>query len=98
MSRGEPSKGSGSQGGLAAFGIAAFAVLCCAALPILAALAGSVAIGTVLGIGAGLAAAVLLAVAVVANVRRRRACAPPGSAPDPQERDAPRASSRESMR
>jgi hypothetical protein len=59
-------------GGLAALGIAAFAVVCCAALPLLVALAGSVAIGTVLGIGAGLAAAVLLVGVISAGVRRRR--------------------------
>lgn len=59
-------------GGLAALGIAAFAVVCCAALPLLVALAGSVAIGTVLGVGAGLAAAVLLVGVVLARIRRRR--------------------------
>lgn len=68
-----PSNDSQPPGGLAALGIAAFAVICCAALPLLVALAGGVAIGTVLGIGAGLVAAALLGSVVVARARRRRA-------------------------
>jgi Flp pilus assembly protein TadB len=72
MSRGEPSKDPAAQSGLAALAVAAFAMLCCAAVPVLAALAGSLAIGVVLGVGAGLAAAVLLTVALVARMRRRR--------------------------
>ena len=82
--------------GLAALGIAAFAIVCCAALPLLAALAGSVAIGTVLGVGAGLVAAVLLVGLVVALVRRRRACEPPRATSAPHGDGAsPRARSRE---
>ena len=46
-----------AQGGLATAGVAALAVVCCAALPLVIALAGSVAIGTVLGVGVGVAAA-----------------------------------------
>jgi hypothetical protein len=72
MSKREPSKDSAARGGLAALAVAAFAVLCCAAVPVLAALAGSIAIGVVPGVGAGLAAGVLLTVAVVARLRRRR--------------------------
>jgi Flp pilus assembly protein TadB len=79
MSSGERSKDSAARGGLATLAVAAFAVLCCA-LALLAAPAGSVAIGTLLGVGAGLAAAVLLAVAVVVRVRQRQACSPRRSA------------------
>lgn len=72
MPAGEPSKRSPPQGGLAAVGVAAFAVACCASLPLLVAVAGSVAIGTVLGVGAGVVAGLLLVALVVARVRRRR--------------------------
>jgi hypothetical protein len=51
-------------------------------VPLLAALAGSVAIGVLLGVGVGLAAARVVAVE------------PRGSAADPRERDAPRAPQR----
>jgi hypothetical protein len=61
-----------SHGALAGLGIAAIAVVCCAGLPILAALAGSIAVGTVLGVGAGLAATVFLVGLAVARLRRRR--------------------------
>jgi hypothetical protein len=61
-------------------------------VPLLAALAGSVAIGVLLGVGVGLAAARVVAVA--AHVRRRRASEPCGWAADPRERDAPRAPQR----
>lgn len=43
----------GVKHGLTGAAIAAVAVACCAALPLLVALAGGVAIGTLLGIGAG---------------------------------------------
>ena len=62
---------SPSQSGLAALGIAAVAIVCCAALPLLAALAGGVALGALLGVGAGVVAAVLLVGTVVARSRKR---------------------------
>jgi Flp pilus assembly protein TadB len=73
MPPGKPSKRSPPQGGLAAVGVAAFVVACCAALPLLVAFAGSVAIAAVLGAGAGLVAGLLLVALVVARARRRRA-------------------------
>ena len=69
-----PSKGSG---GIAAAGLAAFAIVCCAGFPLLVALAGSVAIGTTLGIGAGIVAAALLSGAVILRSRRRKASPSP---------------------
>ncbi len=62
-----------NSNGIPAIGVAAFAIVCCAGLPLLAALAGSVAIGTVVGVGAGIVAAVLLAAAVSLRSRRRKA-------------------------
>jgi hypothetical protein len=65
-----PGHSGAPSGGLAALVIAVVAVFCCAAVPIVAALAGGIAIGTFLGVGAGLAAAVLLGAWAVARVRR----------------------------
>jgi len=55
---------------MAALAIAAVAVACCAAVPLLAAAVGGIAIGTFLGVGAGLAAALLLSAWAVARFRR----------------------------
>ena len=69
--------GAGERTGLAAIGLGALAIACCAGLPLLGALLSSVALGAVLGIGAGvLAAAVLIGAVVVRARARRRACAP----------------------
>lgn len=63
-------------GGLAAVGIGALAIACCAGVPLIAAVAaGSVAAGTLLGVGAGLVAAVVLAGVIVLRVRARRRAA-----------------------
>jgi len=88
--------GSSAKGGVAAFGIAAFAIVCCAGLPLLAAVAGGVALGTVLGVGAGLVAVLLLVGAVVMRARRRRACKAPSSNLHPHDAGAsPQPRSRE---
>jgi len=55
--------------GLAGIAAAALAVLCCAAGPLLIAWVGSVAVGALLGIGAGVA---VLIVAVTLLFLRRR--------------------------
>lgn len=62
-------------GGLVALGVAAVAVLCCAGLPLLVGVLGGLALGTVLGVGAGVVALVLLVTAVfVTRGRRAAAC------------------------
>lgn len=72
-------KPQGSQGtpgtGLAALGIGAFAVVCCAGLPLVAGVLGGVALGSVLGVGAGVLAVVVVIALVVLRARRQRACA-----------------------
>ncbi len=76
--------------GLAVLGIGALAIGCCAGLPLLVAFAGSVAVGTLLGVGAGILGAVaLVAVVVLRNRARRRACEPrpPRRAPLLDRRD-----------
>lgn len=77
--------GNASKTGIAAFAVAALAVACCAGLPLLAALAGSVALGALFGIGAGVIAVVALTAVVIVRVRRRRSCA---TAAAPRERRA----------
>jgi uncharacterized protein (DUF58 family) len=63
-------------------GIAALAVICCGAAPLLLALFGGLAVGAVLGLGAGLIALVTLAALALAARRRRRAeCEVPPRAP-----------------
>jgi len=63
-----------TRSGLAAVAIAAFAVICCAGFPLVAAIAGSLALGTLLGAGTGILAAVMLIALIAIRVRRRRAC------------------------
>jgi len=61
-------------GGLAAVGMAALAVVCCAGGPLLAGVLGGIALGTVLAVGAGVVAILVLVTGVVV-MRRRRAVA-----------------------
>lgn len=64
--------GSGAKGDIALIGVAALMVVCCAAVPLLLVLAGSLAIGVLAGVGAGVLALVLTGAVVV--LRRRRTC------------------------
>lgn len=66
--------GSSPRAGLAAVSLAAFAIGCCAALPLVAAFAGSIALGTVLGVGAGVVALTVMVALLVLRARRRAAC------------------------
>ncbi len=68
-----PSGTTGEKVGWAAAGIGALAVVCCAGLPLLVGLAGGLALGTVLGAGAGILAAASLTALALARARRRRA-------------------------
>lgn len=79
--------------GLAGIGAVALVVGCCAALPLIVALAGSVALGAVLGAGAGIAVLATVVGLLVLRARRRAVCEalePPsaasGSSPDPGAR------------
>ena len=72
MAGGERGGDSATRDGLAAAGVAVFAVACCAGLPLLAALAGGVALGTLLGVGVGVLAALVVGAALAARARRRR--------------------------
>jgi hypothetical protein len=77
--------------GLAGVGIAVLAIACCAGVPLIAGVAGGIAVAAVLGVGAGvLALAALVALGVAAG-RRRRACERPGQEHSigPRDREAP---------
>lgn len=63
---------SPARGGLAGAGIAALAVVCCAALPALAAVAGSIAVGIQIGAAGAILAAFAGAAVLAVRVRRRR--------------------------
>ncbi len=72
MAGGEGGGDSATRDGLAAVGVAVFAVVCCAGLPLLAALVGGVALGILLGLGAGVLAVLVVGGALAARARRRR--------------------------
>lgn len=80
---------SGAKGALVAVAVAVFAVVCCAGLPLLVAAAGSVALGSLLGAGAGIAAALTLLAVVLVGIKHRRACRtapePAATPPRPQQ-------------
>ena len=83
-----PNDGPGKDG-FAGFIFVALAIGCCAGLPLIAAVAGSVAIGTLLGVGAGLVGLIVLVAIIVLRVRaRQRAVAPrpPSSVPAARQR------------
>jgi hypothetical protein len=59
--------------GLAALALAIFAVGCCAGLPLLLVVASTVAVGTILGVAAGVVALAALVIGGALWLRRRRA-------------------------
>jgi len=71
-----PQKPSAGEGLL--LGGAVLAMIGCCGLPLLIAALGSIAIGTLLGVGGGLLAAIALVTIAAIRIRaRRRACASP---------------------
>lgn len=63
--------------GLAGVGAVVLAIGCCGLLPIAVALSGTIAVGTMLGIGAAAVALIVVIAVVVARARRRAACETP---------------------
>jgi len=76
VSNPEANNGPGAWTGLAGVGALALAIGCCAALPLVVAFAGSIAVGALVGVGAGAVALLELVVLTVARARRRAACEP----------------------
>jgi hypothetical protein len=72
--------GAGANTGLAAAAVVGFGVACCGVVPLALAAVSSLAIGTVLGVGAGILALVAVTALLIVRRRRRRACAPGGIA------------------
>lgn len=72
----QPNLGSGS--GVFSGGLLAMLVVCCGGHALVLGALGGLALGSVLGIGAGVLAAVLLVAGIVVMRRRRAACALPG--------------------
>lgn len=72
MRRPGEERAGGERLGLAGAGLAALVVVCCATLPLLAGLAGGIAVAAVLGVAAGLAVAAGVTALVVILVRRHR--------------------------
>jgi hypothetical protein len=75
MAGSEPGVDSAARTSLAAVGVAIVAIVCCAGLPLLATLAGGIALGTLLGVGAGVLAVLVVGGALAVRARRRRNCA-----------------------
>lgn len=76
---------NGNRSLLAGLGVGAFAVLCCAALPLLIGLGGGVALGSVLGVGAGALVAILAIAGLIAWMLRRRASSQSGTSDNGHE-------------
>jgi hypothetical protein len=74
VSEPDPDQNAGAWTGIAGAGLVALAIGCCAALPLIAALAGGAAVGTVLGVGAGAAVLIALVGLILFRARRRAAC------------------------
>lgn len=66
----DPPRGGALSNGIAALVVTGIGVVCCAAFPLLIALAGGVAVAAVLGMAAGFLAAVVLAIWIVSRARR----------------------------
>ncbi|MBA3821199.1 MAG: hypothetical protein H0X17_20105 [Deltaproteobacteria bacterium] len=72
MSGRRPKDGTGSADRLAGVGLAMLAVVCCAGGPLLIAALGSIGVGAVLGVGAGVLAALALITGIAIAARRRK--------------------------
>lgn len=70
MRRDRTSLSRAAKNGAASLGMAAFAIVCCGAIPLLAGLASTVAIGAILGVGAAIIALVGAVAIVVIRARR----------------------------
>jgi hypothetical protein len=69
-----PEQNANVWSGVTGVAVALVAIGCCAVLPLAVALAGSIALGTLIGFGAGGAALIALVGLIVVRARRRAAC------------------------
>jgi hypothetical protein len=68
---------TGPQTGLAAAGLGVLAVVCCAGAPLIAGALGGIAVGGLLGAGAGVLTVVAVSALIVGRIRHRHARAGP---------------------
>jgi hypothetical protein len=66
-----------SQTGLSTAGLGVLAVVCCAGAPLIAGALGSIAVGGLLGAGAGVLTVVVVSALIVGRIRHRDARAVP---------------------
>lgn len=64
---------TGPKAGLATAGLGVLAVVCCAGTPLIAGALGSVAVGRLLGAGAGVLTVVVVSALIVGRIRHRHA-------------------------
>jgi len=68
---------TGPKAGLATAGLGVLAVVCCAGAPLIAGALGSIAVGGLLGAGAGVLTVVVVSALIVGRIRHRHARAVP---------------------
>ncbi len=68
---------TGSKAGFAAAGLGVLAVVCCAGAPLIAGALGGIAVGGLLGAGAGVLTVVVVSALTVGRIRHRHARAVP---------------------
>ena len=68
---------TGPKAGLATAGLGVLAVVCCAGAPLIAGALGSIAVGGLLGAGAGVLTVVVVGALIVGRIRHRHARAVP---------------------
>jgi len=68
---------TGPKAGLATAGLGVFAVVCCAGAPLIAGALGSIAVGGLLGTGAGVLTVVVVSALIVGRIHHRHARAVP---------------------
>jgi hypothetical protein len=70
---------TGSMAGLAAAGLGVLAVVCCAGAPLIVGVLGGIAVGGLLGAGAGVLTLGVVSALIVRWIRNRHACAVSGA-------------------
>ncbi len=68
---------TGSKAGLAAAGLGVLAVVCCAGAPLIVGALGGIAVGGLLGAGAGVLTVVVVCALIVERIRHRHVRAVP---------------------
>ena len=87
MNHTPPKLQTGSKAGLATAGLGVLAVACCAGAPLIAGALGSIAVGGLLGAGAGVLTVAVVSALIVGRIRHHhRHAVPDAHAPAAQHR------------